>query len=979
MRQLIALVALLTHAMFACASLLVKELGGKAQIKGKGDVFLLAEIVPGDQLSVPAGARLILIDPVSGKEYELHVPGQYAYGADGLRAPTGARVEAKPPAVTEFPRIRMTGERIGQAALVMRDMKSAGLPMPLFPANTIIRTILPTLRWMPVDKADHYRVSVQDENGAPVFEATTSQTELPFPPEFPLIEGRQYAWHVQAFWNDEPLSEAASQFTIDAETFDQSASNLSSYDPRIPVDATPSNGACRSPDCWREAFGRGITLQAQGRHAEALSALRLARNQAKGSPESPLVAARLGVALIRAGQTEAAQAPLLESHAALAGEERGIVGNDLGNLFLSLGRPELAAQYYREGIALAAEGSPLWLIASLNLSRLMPAGQKLESLIELKARLDRADDSPARTAFLVNLATQAGKLGQRGIALAHETLEMARRRAAERKELRLELEALDALSQLYEDAGRWSDVLLLTDCLSASPYPSRARDNDGMEDLLLQFEWRRGRAYRALGQADKALAAFKRATVLVQAIRQDLPIVLVDGDSSYRQIIEPLFMGYIDLSLDALERQTNAQGQITLRLVRDALESLRQSEMQDFLGERCSVGDEQSLGNLESGTAVIYPILLADRIEILVETASGLSRERIPLNGQDIRRHAKEFSAALRSGKLTYVRQARLLHDLLIRPIESRLAAEGISTLVFVADNELRLVPFGALRDDRGFLIERFALANVTGLGMTQRGNSSVRTPPSLLAGVSQPGEVVSRLTTQEILRTLQSSSRGLRPKDAPGQRISLRSVAPLESLVGEDHKSALTRSLALPGIREEIDAIEKTLANAPRVLMDEQFRLDRFSREVWTGGYSIVHIASHGIFGGNAETSFILAHDQLLNINQLQHLLLSESLRRSPIDLLTLSACETADGNDRAPLGIAGAAIRARARSVLGTLWAVDDSAATLTMRKFYAGLVAGKSKAEALRQAQIDLLRRSDYGHPFFWAPFSLIGNWR
>ena len=107
--------------------------------------------------------------------------------------------------------------------------------------------------------------------------------------------------------------------------------------------------------------------------------------------------------------------------------------------------------------------------------------------------------------------------------------------------------------------------------------------------------------------------------------------------------------------------------------------------------------------------------------------------------------------------------------------------------------------------------------------------------------------------------------------------------------------------------------------------------------------------------------------------------LLDADEFRKHPIELLSLSACETAEGNDRSPLGLSGAAIKARAKSVLGSLWPVEDGSARKTMEGFYGTLAAGGvSKAQALRQSQLALLRTREYAHPFFWAPFVLIGNW-
>ncbi len=161
--------------------------------------------------------------------------------------------------------------------------------------------------------------------------------------------------------------------------------------------------------------------------------------------------------------------------------------------------------------------------------------------------------------------------------------------------------------------------------------------------------------------------------------------------------------------------------------------------------------------------------------------------------------------------------------------------------------------------------------------------------------------------------------------------------------------------------------------------MLNAPFTIDAFRREAESGTYRFVHIASHGVFGGSAAASFMLAYDDLLTLDGLQSLLNTEGFRTSPIELLSLSACETAEGDDRSPLGLSGAAIKARAKSVLGSLWPVEDTSARKTMEGFYGALAApGRSKAQALRQSQLDLLRSAEFSHPFFWAPFVLIGNW-
>ena len=100
---------------------------------------------------------------------------------------------------------------------------------------------------------------------------------------------------------------------------------------------------------------------------------------------------------------------------------------------------------------------------------------------------------------------------------------------------------------------------------------------------------------------------------------------------------------------------------------------------------------------------------------------------------------------------------------------------------------------------------------------------------------------------------------------------------------------------------------------------------------------------------------------------------------RDTPLELLTLSACETAQGDERAALGLSGIAIKAGARSALGTLWVVNDEAAAQLVIAFYRQLQdESVSRALALQRAQLELLGTLAYEHPSYWSPFLLISSW-
>jgi CHAT domain-containing protein len=142
----------------------------------------------------------------------------------------------------------------------------------------------------------------------------------------------------------------------------------------------------------------------------------------------------------------------------------------------------------------------------------------------------------------------------------------------------------------------------------------------------------------------------------------------------------------------------------------------------------------------------------------------------------------------------------------------------------------------------------------------------------------------------------------------------------------------------------------------------------------------SIVHVASHGEFRGDAAESFVLAWDGPIPMERLAEVVGRTRYRAErPLELLVLSACETAAGDERASLGLAGVAVQAGARSALGSLWRVSDEATALLIEEFYTQLAdPGVSRAEALRRAQRKLLAEVRFRHPYYWSPFLLVSNW-
>lgn len=146
------------------------------------------------------------------------------------------------------------------------------------------------------------------------------------------------------------------------------------------------------------------------------------------------------------------------------------------------------------------------------------------------------------------------------------------------------------------------------------------------------------------------------------------------------------------------------------------------------------------------------------------------------------------------------------------------------------------------------------------------------------------------------------------------------------------------------------------------------------FNKKIEKNSFSLVHLSTHAQFSSDPEQTFVLTWDKPLNVKDLKFLLKNEG---DTINLLVLSACQTAKGDKRSALGIAGIAVQAGARSTLASLWLVDADSTALLMEEFYKGLKNGLVLPEALRLAKLSLLSSEKYFHPYYWAGFILVGN--
>ncbi|BDI05987.1 hypothetical protein CATMQ487_29570 [Sphaerotilus microaerophilus] len=371
------------------------------------------------------------------------------------------------------------------------------------------------------------------------------------------------------------------------------------------------------------------------------------------------------------------------------------------------------------------------------------------------------------------------------------------------------------------------------------------------------------------------------------------------------------------------------------------------------------------LGSAGQGVAAVQYVASREKLSIIVSTqAIQLARE-VPIAEKDLNKHIAELRGLLQDPKLDPRAAAQRLHALLIEPILADLQAQNVHTLMLLQDGALRYLPFAALHDGRRYLVENYQLAIYTAAAQSGLGKS-----PAAQWQVAALG--VTRAFPEQNFR-------------------------------------------ALDAVRQELNGIVHPQVLPGQVYLDEKFNRTTLLNNL---GRPVLHVASHFRFIEGSDQSFLLLGDG-------SRLSLAD-LRRMPrfngVDLLTLSACDTATGgglreDGREVEGLGAEVQKKGARAVLATLWPVADRSTGELMQRFYRAREGGqRNKAQALRQAQLALLGAAGgdagsagpneprgarpvaaapgggegkpapyvapagapYAHPYYWAPFILMGNW-
>jgi CHAT domain-containing protein len=426
-------------------------------------------------------------------------------------------------------------------------------------------------------------------------------------------------------------------------------------------------------------------------------------------------------------------------------------------------------------------------------------------------------------------------------------------------------------------------------------------------DSLYRWQWQAGRLYAATGNEPEAIVAYRQAVNSLSGMRGDLIAATQNRHFTFREQVEPVYRQLLALLLKEGKNQD-------LRAALTVANLLKIGQLQNFFGDECLelTATESAVAPKPALDTVTVTSVLADRPYTLVRFPDGrLKSYAIEASVADLTAKVQWWRGLLETvATQEYLPVAREMYDLLIRPLEKDLDAVKPAKLIFINDGALRTIPMAALHDGKRFLVEKYPIAYSLGLQPIRA--ESLDEGEALIFGLSE-------------------------------------AVPPLP---------------ALPYVVPETQFLQQMLDG--KKFLNRDFNADTLAAQVAREqSSSILHLATHGAFSNTAGNSFIQAHDRRLYLPQFENILRTA---RQPLELLTFSACETAAGDDRAVLGLAGLATRNGVKNVVATLWSVNDAEIVPAIENFYRAFKTNIPVEEALRQAQLESIRNRV--HPATWS---------
>ena len=442
--------------------------------------------------------------------------------------------------------------------------------------------------------------------------------------------------------------------------------------------------------------------------------------------------------------------------------------------------------------------------------------------------------------------------------------------------------------------------------------------------------------YLLLAQADPAQR--ERHVFAAYNALENMRPLLPRTDPLTEESIFSLYMRNVfESAVEVQLAGTTQDDPARIQFAQEIVENFRQAELLSAVGTEClPPRNPVEPQDLAAGEVLLYPLLLPDRVELLyVAGGEGGARYRRlapnrSVDRQEVSRLVEDMVFSMSYGQDEAWREpARRLYEILIKPIEDRLAPG--STLIIVPDGPLRALPFAALvADDGRFLVQRTGVSVAPALAYSQPGETRSDDSPSVVAASLQR-EVALPAGTFFALQGTAAEAQIAAGSGSPGQHLADFSK----------------------------DQLVTALSDRP---------------------VDILHLATHASFNGRSDRAFIVANGEAIRLSELRDLIAAGRRRGDELDLLILSACETAVGDDEASMGLAGAAVQAGALSAIASLWQVDDIGTAELMRQFYSRYRTGRGRSEALRDSQLALIEAGgNNARPNVWAAFTLLGAWR
>ena len=508
---------------------------------------------------------------------------------------------------------------------------------------------------------------------------------------------------------------------------------------------------------------------------------------------------------------------------------------------------------------------------------------------------------------------------------------------------RVESFALGAIGHFYECLGRTKEALTLTQKAILV-----ANQDLNTKDGLYLLEWQKGRIFQAKGQFNLAVNAYQNAYNTLENIRSDLLTTEKDVQLDFRDSIEPIYRQLAQLKLQLADSQSlsSIQQKQELKEVLKIIDHLRLAELQNYLGNDCFLRIDAPVSQPISAfpqTAIINYLMFQEKTAIIITLPDeSIKIHWINQNKANIIENIAQFRQNLLDGFLTLgdydTSLSETLYSQIIRPFETDLQEYDIKNLVFIQDSPFRPIPMAALHDGKQFLIEKYAVSTTPSLSLTFLQKRTLSDNKTLILGVTEESQIDGQIFP------------------------------------------------SLDNIPLEIATISQQFPNH-QLLVNQQFNPQTLTQTLDNADYSIIHIATHAQFGTIPDDTFLVAgNNDKIALKSLENTLRLLESGSNSVELLTLTACETAEGDERSALGLAGVAIQAGVQSAIASLWPVSDQSTLQLILAFYDNLInSGVNKAEALREAQIQLIQaqsnpdiNNQYSHPVYWSSFILIGNW-